>query len=50
MELEELLEIAKQVGEIADAKGHDSILNWAICAYELAEANLNQKPKKPWGN
>lgn len=50
MELEELLEIAKQVGDIADAKGHDSILKWAIDVYTLAEASQIDKPKKPWAN
>ena len=50
MELEELLEVAKQVGEIAETKGHDSILEWAINVYTLAAASRNEKPKKPWDN
>ena len=47
MELNEILEIAKEVGELADKKGHDSILEWAINVYETA-ANRIEKPKKPW--
>lgn len=48
MEELELLAILAEVGDIAEGKGQDAVLEWAINTYKLVAANLNQTPKKPW--
>ena len=47
MNYEDLMNIAKEVGEIANGKDCDSIRNWAINLYKIA-ANRNEKPSMPW--